>query len=169
MAPKTGADGNPLFQRYMIASGAVDKEETVKIAILLDAVGEEALAVYKTLTITVAGDDMTMEDVLKALDDYCSPLKKNVVFERHQFWSHTMSPGMAVDMCRSAELVKTQIQLNMSPAQMLMGRVLRSTLPVFQCRAETVNPRAYMSMTRYKTSSPARNHTTTSMPSHCRR
>lgn len=37
-----------------------------------------------------------MEDVLKAFKDYCSP-QKNVVFERHQFWSHMMVPGISVD------------------------------------------------------------------------
>lgn len=37
-----------------------------------------------------------MEDVLKAFKEYCSP-QKNVVFERHQLWSHAMSSGITVD------------------------------------------------------------------------
>lgn len=84
------------FQLYMTASGALDKEETVKIAILLHTVGEEALEVYNTLTIIPDGDEETMEEVLQAFTDYCSP-QKNVVFERHQFWSHAMSAGISVD------------------------------------------------------------------------
>ena len=84
------------FRLYMIASGAVDNGETVKAAILLHTVGEEALEVYNTLTITSAGANATMEEVLKAFKDYCSP-QKNVLFERHQFWSHTMSTGISAD------------------------------------------------------------------------
>ncbi|KAK0139061.1 hypothetical protein N1851_024415 [Merluccius polli] len=84
------------FRLYVTASGALDKEETVKVAILLHTVGEEALEVYNTLTVTPAGANATMEEVLKAFKDYCSP-QKNIVFERHQFWSHTMSTGISVD------------------------------------------------------------------------
>ena len=79
----------------MVASGAVDKDEEVKKAILLHTVGEEALEVYNTLTIPQEGDEPTMEEVLVAFKDYCSP-QKNVVFKRHQFWSHTIS-GISVD------------------------------------------------------------------------
>lgn len=67
----------------------------VKIAILLHTVGEEALEVYNTFTIVPAGQ-VTMEEVLMAFREYCSP-RKNIVFERHQFWSHTMSSGISVD------------------------------------------------------------------------
>lgn len=83
------------LQLYMIASGAVDTVETVKIALLLHAVGEGALEVYNTLTVTAAGRDMTTDDLLKALKDYCGPLK-NGMFERRRFWSHT-STGTSVD------------------------------------------------------------------------
>ena len=44
----------------MTASGALDKEETVKTAILLHTVGEEALEVYNTLTIIPERDEDTM-------------------------------------------------------------------------------------------------------------
>lgn len=80
----------------MTASGALEKDEKVKTAILLHTIGEEALEVYNTLTITPAGDALSMEDILKAFKDYCSP-QKNVVFDRHQFWSYPMSTGVTVD------------------------------------------------------------------------
>ena len=85
------------FQLYMVASGAFDKDETVKIAILLHIVGEEALEVYNTLTVIPAGENAMMAEALKAFSDYCSP-QKNIVFERHQFWSHTMSSGISLDI-----------------------------------------------------------------------
>lgn len=85
------------FRLYMTASGASEKEEEVKVAILLHTIGEEALEVYNTLHIVPSDDDSeSMEDVLTAFKDYCSP-QKNVVFERHLFWSHAMSSGTAVD------------------------------------------------------------------------
>ncbi|XP_060789528.1 uncharacterized protein LOC132894151 isoform X2 [Neoarius graeffei] len=85
------------FRLYMTASGASEKEEEVKIAILLHTIGDEALEVYNTLhVIPHRDDDISMEDVLMAFKEYCSPLK-NVVFERHQFWSHAMSSGITVD------------------------------------------------------------------------
>ncbi|KAK7938918.1 hypothetical protein WMY93_002244 [Mugilogobius chulae] len=84
------------FQLYMTASGALEKDEKVKTAILLHTIGEEALEVYNTLTITPAGDAPTMAEILKAFRDYCSP-QKNVVFERHQFWSHPMLTAITVD------------------------------------------------------------------------
>lgn len=39
------------FSLYMTATGADEKDESVKIAILLHTIGEEALEVYNTLTI----------------------------------------------------------------------------------------------------------------------
>lgn len=85
------------FQLYMTATGASVKEEQVKIAILLHTIGEEALEVYNTLTIHLVDEENeTMEDVLTAFRDYCSP-QKNFVFERHQFWSHPMADGITVD------------------------------------------------------------------------
>ncbi|GAA6102337.1 transcription factor E3 isoform X1 [Tachysurus ichikawai] len=77
--------------------GASTKEEKVKIAILLHTIGEEALEVYNTLNITLVDEEnKTVEDVLTAFRGYCSP-QKNVVFERHQFWSHPMADGITVD------------------------------------------------------------------------
>jgi len=70
------------FRLYMTASGVSEKEEEVKIAILLHTIGEEALEVYNTLHVIPSGDDdISMEDVLMAFKEYCSPLK-NIVFER---------------------------------------------------------------------------------------
>ena len=83
------------FRLYMTASGASEKDEEIKIAILLHVVGEDTLELYNTLL--VANDDKSemTNDFLKALRDYCSPQKN--VFERHQFWSHKMTAGIPVD------------------------------------------------------------------------
>ncbi|KAJ3609972.1 hypothetical protein NHX12_022066 [Muraenolepis orangiensis] len=85
------------FRLYTTASGASErKDEKVKVAILLHTIGEEALEVYNTLTRRWTEEDETMEDVLTALRDHCSP-QKNVVLERHQCWSHQMTDGASMD------------------------------------------------------------------------
>ena len=37
-----------------------------------------------------------MQEITNAFRRYCIP-KKNIVFERHQFWSHSMAEGVSVD------------------------------------------------------------------------
>uniref|UniRef100_A0A8C5GQ82 Zinc finger protein 493-like n=1 Tax=Gouania willdenowi TaxID=441366 RepID=A0A8C5GQ82_GOUWI len=55
------------FRRYIAASG--EKDEKVKIDILLNTIGEDALKVYNTLTVRAEGDELTMEDVLQAFKE----------------------------------------------------------------------------------------------------
>ena len=85
------------FKLYMTATGADEKDEPVKTAIMLHTVGEDALEVYNTLNVETAGDDeRTLDEIMDAFRSSCIP-KKNIVFERHQFWSHSMPEGLAVD------------------------------------------------------------------------
>ncbi|XP_028320244.1 zinc finger protein 2-like [Gouania willdenowi] len=82
------------FRLYIVSSG--EKDEKLKIDILLHTIGEDALEVFNTLKVTTDGDELTMEDVLQAFRDYCSP-RKNVVFERYQFWSYQTTAGTSVN------------------------------------------------------------------------
>ncbi|XP_028300837.1 zinc finger protein 184-like [Gouania willdenowi] len=82
------------FRRYIAASG--EKDEKVKIDILLHTIGEDALEMYNTLTVRAEGVEPTIEDVLQAFKDHCSP-QKNVVLERVQYWSHQMTAGTSVN------------------------------------------------------------------------
>ena len=85
------------FKLYMTATGADEKDEPVKTAIMLHTVGEDALEVYNTLNVETAGDDEpTLDEIMDAFRSYCTP-KKNIVFERHQFWFHSVPEGLAVD------------------------------------------------------------------------
>uniref|UniRef100_A0A8C5GYC0 C2H2-type domain-containing protein n=1 Tax=Gouania willdenowi TaxID=441366 RepID=A0A8C5GYC0_GOUWI len=81
-------------RRYIAASG--EKDEQGKIDILLHTIGEDALEVFNTLTVRGEGDELTMEDVLQAFKDHCSP-QRNVVFERNQYWSHQRTAGTSVN------------------------------------------------------------------------
>uniref|UniRef100_A0A8C5DBX8 Zinc finger protein 28-like n=1 Tax=Gouania willdenowi TaxID=441366 RepID=A0A8C5DBX8_GOUWI len=82
------------FRRYIAASG--EKDEKGKIDILLHTIGEDAMEVLNTLTVRGEGDELTMEDVLQAFKDYCSP-QRNVVFERNQYWSHQRTAGTSIN------------------------------------------------------------------------
>lgn len=68
----------------------------MKITIMLHTVGEDALEVYNTLEVEPAGEEATLTEVLDEFRKYCIP-KKNIVFERHQFWSQPMPEGVNVD------------------------------------------------------------------------
>uniref|UniRef100_A0A8C5DH91 C2H2-type domain-containing protein n=1 Tax=Gouania willdenowi TaxID=441366 RepID=A0A8C5DH91_GOUWI len=67
-----------------VFSGLRGEDEQVKIDILLHTIGEDLLEVFNTLTVRAEGDELTMEGVLQAFKDYCSP-QRNVVFERLQY------------------------------------------------------------------------------------
>ncbi|KAK7879228.1 hypothetical protein WMY93_033987 [Mugilogobius chulae] len=84
------------FAIYMTASGADGKDEKIKVAILLHALGEDALEVYNTLDVSHAEGDKKVADILAAFRTYCQP-KKNTVFERHQFWAHPMAESVTIE------------------------------------------------------------------------
>ncbi len=116
------------------------KSEKVKIAIFLHALGEEALEVYNLLSIEPEGENETMQDIVTALEKYCLP-RKNVVFERHQFWAYPMPDSITIDKyvtelkqkskdceCGSTEsdMIRDKIVLSISD-QCLKERLLRET------------------------------------------
>ena len=85
------------FKLYMTATGANDKGESVKIVIMLHTAGDQALEVYNTLNVDFADEENeTMQEIMNAFRRYCIP-QKNIVFERHQCWSHSMAEGVSVD------------------------------------------------------------------------
>src|SRR5436190_6509050 len=66
------------FQIFMKASGKNDiDDEDTKIAIFLNFIGDEGIDVYNNLNISTT--DLTLEQVLQAFDEYCSPQKNETV------------------------------------------------------------------------------------------
>ena len=74
------------FEIYMIASGAVDKENPTKTAILLHCAGPQVLDIYDTFTFANDEEKNDPEKVLEKLEIYCNP-RQNEVLESHRFWS----------------------------------------------------------------------------------
>jgi hypothetical protein len=55
--------------------------------------GDEAGDIYKTFDL---GSDPQYDDVIAAFDDYVT-LKKNLVYERHQFFTSKQSVSQSID------------------------------------------------------------------------
>lgn len=83
------------FEVYLIASGKDVKESKVKVAILLNIMGEEGVEVYNTLKL----DDEEKQDyekVIKKLEEFVIP-RKNVVYERFMFYNRKQEEGEPFD------------------------------------------------------------------------
>ena len=67
----------------------------MKIAILLNLAGPDAIELYNTFTLSDA-DAKKYTKVVKAFEQYCSP-RKNIVFERFTFWQCAQAEEENVD------------------------------------------------------------------------
>lgn len=79
------------FEIYMVASGAVDKENKTKTAILLHCAGPQILDVYDTFTFANDEEKNDPAKVLEKLEVYCNP-RQNEVLESHRFWTTPYQP-----------------------------------------------------------------------------
>ena len=80
---------------YLTASGSEKKDDSVKIAILLNVAGEDAIDVFNTFQFS-EGDGKKLDKVLEEFKRYSNP-RKNVVFERHRFWQISQKDSETVD------------------------------------------------------------------------
>lgn len=85
------------FRIYLQATEKDKKPSALQTAVFLHIAGEEAMEVYNTFTFDKEADRTDLELVISKFKDYCTP-KKNVVFERHQFFSRTQNVGEAIDL-----------------------------------------------------------------------
>lgn len=72
------------FDIYVIVLGSEKKDDVVKIVILLNFVGEDVIEVFNIFQF-VEGDEKKLNKVFEQFEQYCN-FRKNVVFERYQFW-----------------------------------------------------------------------------------
>lgn len=83
------------YEIYEIASGISEKQENVKIASFLNAIGEAALDVYNTFDLEEEKKKIYKE-VVKAFDLFCNK-EKNTVFERYCFLTRKQGVGEPFD------------------------------------------------------------------------
>nr|XP_018905063.1 PREDICTED: uncharacterized protein K02A2.6-like [Bemisia tabaci] len=81
------------FRIYLIASGLDEKNDSRKIAIFLNFIGEEALRVHETIK---KETDTKLAEVLQTWQEYCNP-KKNTLHSRFLFYSRNQKEGESVN------------------------------------------------------------------------
>jgi hypothetical protein len=97
---RTGRNSNSnwTLDIYFQANEKDKKSHAVKIAILLNFIGEEGLEVYNTFAIPQAAAQkcVLFESVMHAFDEYCNP-KKNELLERCNFNRQKLEEGEPFD------------------------------------------------------------------------
>lgn len=83
------------FDIFMIAGELTAKSDEIKINLLLNAVGEEAVRNYDSFDMT-EDERKVYNDVVKAFDEFCTP-KKNTVYERYMFYQRNQGDGEPFD------------------------------------------------------------------------
>ncbi|KAL9951197.1 hypothetical protein ACROYT_G043817 [Oculina patagonica] len=78
----------------MEASGSMKKPEKQRVAIFLDLVGEEALEIYNTFSLSTA--EQKLDVLFQKFEDYCNP-RRNITFERHKFFTCVQEPTEGID------------------------------------------------------------------------
>lgn len=84
------------LRNFLIATEKNDKPDSTKIAILLNLLGDEGVSIFNTFRFEEGKSADKFEDVLERFNEYCIP-RKNVVFERHKFFSCSQVEGQAID------------------------------------------------------------------------
>lgn len=84
------------FELFLIASGKSNKEDKIKIAVLLNTLGDQGIQIYNTFEYENEEDEKKYSIVLEKFDVYCSPLK-NLVYEHFKFFKRDQLPHEGID------------------------------------------------------------------------
>ena len=84
------------FRVYYAACELQLKARATQVGILLHTAGAEAQDVHETFDYAVGEDGDDFELVLTKFRTYCEP-RKNIVFERYQFWGRNQNEGEPID------------------------------------------------------------------------
>lgn len=87
------------FGIFLKASGADKKDDGIKIAILLNTAGEEAIELFNTFEFETKdgkSDSEVYDCVVAKFTEYANP-RKNTLFERYKFWQRHQKEGETID------------------------------------------------------------------------
>ena len=84
------------FRVYYAACEIASKSAPTQVGILLHTAGPEAQDVHQTFTYTGDEQRNDIETVLLKFRSYCEP-RKNIVFERYQFWNRNQNASEPID------------------------------------------------------------------------
>ena len=71
---------------YLLATGATGKDDKVHTAIILHCGGTQLIEAYEHFQFAEAGDKHKPAEVLKKIEEYCTP-KQNIVMQTFRFWT----------------------------------------------------------------------------------
>ena len=84
------------FQFYLTASESKNKPDEIKTSRLLSAIGPKSREICYSFNFTDDEESMTFDVVIQKFDDYFTP-KKNITYQRYQFFSYNQSNGQSID------------------------------------------------------------------------
>lgn len=84
------------FEYFLEATDKTEKTGKVKVAILLNLIGDEGLEVYNTFRFEEEADRQDINKVLEQFSKHCAPLK-NIVFERYKFYNLIQKEAQTFD------------------------------------------------------------------------
>ena len=93
---KNWQDFKEQLQWFLAGTESTEKDDAVKIGIMLSHAGREAREVFKTLPWATEGDNKKFDKVLEAFETFCSP-QKNILYERYGFWTMQQDSDETID------------------------------------------------------------------------
>jgi len=106
------------YYTYLLtALGSKKKDDTVKIATLLNFPSVDTIEVFNTFQFPDGNEKV--DRVLEQFEQYCNP--RNIVFERHQFWQITQKDSETVDQFITR--LKNKVKLCEYSAMVLINHV----------------------------------------------
>lgn len=85
------------FQTYLKETDSLNKPEALKIAMLLNLLGSDALPIFNEFKFNTESDSNCLEIVIEKFEAYCNT-RKNVVSQRFAFWQLTQQADETVDV-----------------------------------------------------------------------
>ncbi|KAJ8972329.1 hypothetical protein NQ317_005911 [Molorchus minor] len=87
------------YELYLLASGKSSKGDDVKIAMLLNLLGDEGIQIYNTFEYEEGEDKKKLAVVLNKFGQYCNPLK-NLVYEHFKFFKRDQLSSESIDQLK---------------------------------------------------------------------
>ena len=72
------------WDNYEIATGLQEKDDRVRVAVLLTVIGKESVRIYNTFEWRDEEEMHEIAEVLDKFEQYCTP-KTNLTYERYKF------------------------------------------------------------------------------------
>ena len=84
------------FQTFMIATENTGKDDTIKVSMFINLIGQQGNELYESFTWVRDGDDKKLDTVLKKFDDHMKGTI-NVTVNRFEFFKYDQRDGQTID------------------------------------------------------------------------